>query len=79
MTRFDPTARALWLLERGGLRAEAEIVTCPIGLWLRVWENGSVFAFGQIVKHDDEHSLMIEAEEQRRGYARRGFVPSQRH
>ena len=49
MKRLDPSARHLWLLERGGLRVEAELVTCPIGLWLRVWENGSVVAFGQIV------------------------------
>jgi hypothetical protein len=61
------------------LRVEAELVTCPIGLWLRVWENGSVFAFGRIVAAEDEHALMIEAEEQRRGYARRGFVAAQMH
>ena len=54
-------------------------MTCPNGLWLRVWENGSVFAFGQRVAPENEHALMTEAEEQRQGYARRGFVAARTH
>lgn len=73
MNRHDPAADPLWLLQRGGLRVEAEIVPCPLGLWLRVWAGGDEPAFGMIRPAAERAALVAEADEQRRSYERQGF------
>lgn len=72
--RHDPRAEPLWLLRRGGLRVEAEIVPCPLGLWLRVWHGGDEPAFGLIRPASERAALDAEADEQRRSYERRGYI-----
>lgn len=66
----------LWLLERGAFRVAAEIVPCPLGDWLRVWQ-GDAFVFGLIASAREADRLDAEADEQRRGHERRGFVAVQ--
>ena len=63
----------MWLLQRGGKRVEAEIVPCPLGVWLRVFE-GAELRFGAIKPADERAALVAEADEQRRSYERRGYV-----
>jgi hypothetical protein len=74
VVRHDPAAEPLWLLQRGGRRVEAEIVPCPLGLWLRVWHGGDEPAFGLIRPASERAALAAEAEAQRRNYEARGFV-----
>ena len=79
MNRHDPTAEPLWLLQRGGRRVEAEIVPCPLGLWLRVWHGGDEPVFGLIRPADQRAALLVEAEEQRRAYERKGYAALRPH
>ena len=72
--REERPAQPLWVLRRGGKIAEAEIVPCPLRLWLRVWHGGDEPVFGMIRPAGERAALMVEADEQRRGYQRQGYV-----